>query len=709
LQALKLGQRLVASRGGAILTSMVRDAFGLFRGWCRDRPSCLEYRLGGAPSSPDDAQAGRCTACGCLPQQHVPTLAAGYDPHSAEQVASRSLYDASLLPPDERAARHKASADAAYCSHNFRSAYEGYTEALEATPSDAVLLANRCQAYLRVGRPALAREDAASAVRLRPDWAKAHYRLGSCLTRLEEHAGAIAAFERACALEPAAADSRKALEEARRAAKAARRLEAELEAARLATTERQAQELKADAEMAARRHAHATGAIADLGAWHGPAREAWEAAYEATKRPPANVECLLLEARPAEEEEEEEEEEAAARGAEEQQQQAEVGGEGGGEGGGEIGSVEGTSGAVALTSEIVDLVALLQRTGLLHELRRAEVLCAEVGGGEAPFGGEAVRSVDDLDRLGATQAFIAKLGYADDAKGVRLEALIGGREPLRPPPAGRGGGGQGTLALAPRNYALVHEDGTVHKKDNFEPMSMGMQRVHYEAAPEPVWVQTPTCRWMQTAAEITLIAHTVPAHLCRAAELCVEIWPFQVAVAARRGGERFVFGETERRLDPAGSTWATDGTTVTLTLAKANLELMGGAHDKGAAPDAHWARLFTADQFVEHGMVDADCSALPAPMLERRRWREAQHRHEQEALKQKNACPLCGKDVRAFCRCRDGLVEYADYEMPLPSGWKDGGWSTDGFGEYDMGSAGQLQPRDPPQPAPYQGGRSGTA
>ena len=96
-------------------------------------------------------------------------------------------------------------------------------------------------------------------------------------------------------------------------------------------------------------------------------------------------------------------------------------------------------------------------------------------------------------------------------------------------------------------------------------------------------------------------------------------------------------------------------------------------------------------------------------MLERRRWREAQHRHEQEALRRQNACPLCGKDVRAFCRCRDGLVEYADYERPLPSGWKEGGWSTDGFGEYDMGSAGKLQPRQPPQPAPYLGGRSGTA
>ena len=215
-----------------------------------------------------------------------------------------------------------------------------------------------------------------------------------------------------------------------------------------------------------------------------------------------------------------------------------------------------------------------------------------------------MRSVDDLDRLGATQSFIAQLGYADDAKGVRLDALISGREPLRRPAAGGEGGGQGALTLAPRNYVLVHEDGTVHRKDNFEPMSMGMQRVHYDAAPEPVWVQTPTCRWMQSAAEISLIAHTVPAHLCRASELRVEIWPFQVVVAARRGGHRYVFGETERRLDPAGSTWATDGATVTLTLAKANYELMGGARDKGAAPDAHWPRLFTADQFVELGMVD---------------------------------------------------------------------------------------------------------
>ena len=48
------------------------DAFGLFRGWCRDRPSCLEYRPRGEPGSASDAQAIRCATCGCLPQQHVP-------------------------------------------------------------------------------------------------------------------------------------------------------------------------------------------------------------------------------------------------------------------------------------------------------------------------------------------------------------------------------------------------------------------------------------------------------------------------------------------------------------------------------------------------------------------------------------------------------------------------------------------------------------
>ena len=62
--------------------------------------------------------------------------------------------------------------------------------------------------------------------------------------------------------------------------------------------------------------------------------------------------------------------------------------------------------------------------------------------------------------------------------------------------------------LPPRNYTLVHEDGRLHKRDNFTPMSFGMQRIHNNAAPEPVWVQTQNARWMQGTTEVVVIAHT---------------------------------------------------------------------------------------------------------------------------------------------------------------------------------------------------------
>ena len=58
------------------------------------------------------------------------------------------------------------------------------------------------------------------------------------------------------------------------------------------------------------------------------------------------------------------------------------------------------------------------------------------------------------------------------------------------------------MTLPPRNYTLVHEDGRLHKRDNFTPMSFGMQRIHNNAGPEPVWVQTQNARWMQGTTEV---------------------------------------------------------------------------------------------------------------------------------------------------------------------------------------------------------------
>ena len=66
---------------------MGRDAFGLFRGWCKKDPRCLEYCAAGEPNDPVDVGPLRCTRCRCLPQEHVPAVEEGYDPNSEAQLA----------------------------------------------------------------------------------------------------------------------------------------------------------------------------------------------------------------------------------------------------------------------------------------------------------------------------------------------------------------------------------------------------------------------------------------------------------------------------------------------------------------------------------------------------------------------------------------------------------------------------------------------
>ena len=84
---------------------------------------------------------------------------------------------------------------------------------------------------------------------------------------------------------------------------------------------------------------------------------------------------------------------------------------------------------------------------------------------------------------------------------MRLSLLSHG---LRWAPAHCAGEGETRITLPPRNYILVHEDGRLHTKDEFEPMSFGMQRIHNDDEPEPVWVQTKTARWLQTASEVDI-------------------------------------------------------------------------------------------------------------------------------------------------------------------------------------------------------------
>jgi hypothetical protein len=259
--------------------------------------------------------------------------------------------------------------------------------------------------------------------------------------------------------------------------------------------------------------------------------------------------------------------------------------------------------------------------------------------------------------------------------------------------------GETRLTLPPRNYTLVHEDGRAHKADHFEPLSFGMQRVHNDDEPEPVWVQTPAARWMQTASEVSVIPYKVPTELCRGHEIKVSFARRLLHVQAVRSKEIFMAGELEEPINPNTSTWTTDGTCIMITCIKENLLLYNGARGKGA--DSHWGRLFKHDQYVERGMIAANYYDVPFEIKLRNKIAEAQRKEKEKLEKEANLCPLCDKDVRFFCECR---VHDKDFERPLPQGWKNSEMGfEDNYDGYSLAEPSKLKPSAPPQPRPYQG------
>lgn len=62
-----------------------------------------------------------------------------------------------------------------------------YSEALEYTPTNAILLANRAQAYIKVENYGLAISDATAAVEQDPSYAKGYYRRASAYFALNKY------------------------------------------------------------------------------------------------------------------------------------------------------------------------------------------------------------------------------------------------------------------------------------------------------------------------------------------------------------------------------------------------------------------------------------------------------------------------------------------------------------------------------------------
>lgn len=85
---------------------------------------------------------------------------------------------------DSSAAELKEQGTRAFKKKNYVQAAALYEAAAKGDPGDATHSANQCFSLLRAKQPAAAVDAGREAVRRKPDWAKAHYRLGSALAAL---------------------------------------------------------------------------------------------------------------------------------------------------------------------------------------------------------------------------------------------------------------------------------------------------------------------------------------------------------------------------------------------------------------------------------------------------------------------------------------------------------------------------------------------
>ena len=92
-----------------------------------------------------------------------------------------------------------------------------YTQALQCSPSNAILLSNRSMAYVKVENYGLAIQDATDAIDSDPKYAKAYYRRGTASYALHKYKSARKDFRRVVQLRPRDKDARVRLASCERA------------------------------------------------------------------------------------------------------------------------------------------------------------------------------------------------------------------------------------------------------------------------------------------------------------------------------------------------------------------------------------------------------------------------------------------------------------------------------------------------------------
>jgi len=148
---------------------------------------------------------------------------------SQSEAASAAKQQAELTAEGRHQARvefKKNEGNAAFKDGQYQQAAVYYTEALTLNDQQHALFSNRAACFLKLGRYAQAKEDAAACIQLAPTFSKGHFRLALAHQALDEFGEACAAFGKVLELDPSNKEALAGLNMARMQAERKRRQEA---------------------------------------------------------------------------------------------------------------------------------------------------------------------------------------------------------------------------------------------------------------------------------------------------------------------------------------------------------------------------------------------------------------------------------------------------------------------------------------------------
>ncbi|CAB9502955.1 protein phosphatase PP1 [Seminavis robusta] len=140
---------------------------------------------------------------------------------SNEGAESKSEGEMDEKAAEEESLRLKTLGNNELVAGHFLQAIKFYSEALDYTPTNAIVLSNRAQAYLKVENYGLAQSDATAAIESDPTYAKGFYRRASAHYALNKFKLARKDFKQVCKLKPKDRDARAKLAECEKAVREA--------------------------------------------------------------------------------------------------------------------------------------------------------------------------------------------------------------------------------------------------------------------------------------------------------------------------------------------------------------------------------------------------------------------------------------------------------------------------------------------------------